>query len=64
MGRMGPGIKLGYNRGTVRKTIVYYMYLYKNSWEDLLIYSSGAGAASALTNGFLCVSFFTADKGC
>ena len=62
MERMGPGIKLGYNRGTARKTIVFYAYI--SSWEDLLIYSSGAGAASALTNGFLCVPFFTADKRC
>ena len=26
MGKMRPGIKLGYNRGVARKTIVYYAY--------------------------------------
>ena len=61
MERMGPGIKLGYNRGTARKTIVYYAY---KLMGDLLMYSSWAGAASALPNGFLCVPFFTADKRC
>ena len=58
MERMGPGIKLGYNRGTARKTIVYYAYKLMGRFAHLLL---RGGAASALTNGFLCVQFFTAD---
>ncbi len=60
MGRMRPGIKLGYNRGTARKTIVYYAYKLMGRYARLLHRGGGAGA---LTNGFLCTQIFTAEKG-
>ena len=46
--------------GTVRKTILCITR--KAPEKILLVHSPWAAVASALTNGFLCFSFFTADN--
>ena len=58
--RMGTWVQFGFYVWTVKKTILCITR--KASEMILLKHSSRAGAASALTNGFLCFSFFTADK--
>ena len=60
MGRMGPGIKLGYNRGTARKTIVYYAYKLMGRFAHLLHRGGGAGA---LPTAFSVPSFLQLIKG-
>ena len=60
LGRMGPALKFGpYGDGEEDNCVLRVQAREKM----LLIYSLGAAVASALTNGFLCVPFFSADSG-
>ena len=61
--RMGTWVQFGFftSMWTVRKTILCITR--KAPEKMLLVHSPWAAVASALTNGFLCVQFFTAEKG-